>query len=223
MMRIAEVPDYNGSVVFCDDIRHEHGGKVSHIGVYSTYVGIHSAFPVTLPKFCFAVTLWLSKKIITSSQSFRVLIFLPGDSDELPSIEGEYPQLAAVEMPEPQGITLPPADYGRASFNLQFAPFTLKEPGLIKVRIIYGEVMYRVGTLSVVQLAPTEPSTSKIEHNKFRVIFPEMRIPPRIEFEGLPKGVVAHITEHSNTGFIVTFEPTEITVERFGLKLHAEL
>jgi hypothetical protein len=39
--------------LFCDDIRHEVGGKLSYIGVYSGGLFVR-AFPVTLPKLCLA-------------------------------------------------------------------------------------------------------------------------------------------------------------------------
>lgn len=41
--------------VFCDDIRHELGGKLSFIGVYTGHLFVR-AFPVTLPKLCLALT-----------------------------------------------------------------------------------------------------------------------------------------------------------------------
>ncbi len=44
--------------LFCDDIRHEVGGKLSFVGVYSGGLLV-SDFPVTLPKLC------LSLKVIT--------------------------------------------------------------------------------------------------------------------------------------------------------------
>jgi hypothetical protein len=40
--------------IFCDDIRHEVGGKLSYIGVYSGRLLV-PGFPLSLPKLCVAV------------------------------------------------------------------------------------------------------------------------------------------------------------------------
>ena len=53
--------------IFCDDIRHELGGKLSFIGVYTGHLFVRT-FPVTLPKLCLALT-----AITPSSQPFQKL------------------------------------------------------------------------------------------------------------------------------------------------------
>lgn len=40
--------------IFCDDIRHEVGGKISYIGAYSGRLFVPS-FPVIVPKLCIAI------------------------------------------------------------------------------------------------------------------------------------------------------------------------
>ena len=53
--------------IFCDDIRHEVGGKFSYIGVYSGQMFVPS-FPITLPKLCLAMN------VVTSADTpFRKL------------------------------------------------------------------------------------------------------------------------------------------------------
>ncbi|MGO9427555.1 hypothetical protein [Rhodoblastus sp.] len=60
--------------------------------------------------------------------------------------------------------------------------------------------------------------------NTFRVILPvPMRIPPRIEFSGLPAGVIANVIEKTNVDFTVIFSPQSITVNNFGFTADAEL
>jgi hypothetical protein len=44
------------SVIFCDDIRHELGGKISLMGCYSEIMYVPD-FPITLPKLCVHSTL----------------------------------------------------------------------------------------------------------------------------------------------------------------------
>ena len=53
--------------LFCDDIRHEMGGKLSFIGVYSDSLFVN-AFPVTLPKLCLFV-----KVVIPADEPIRIL------------------------------------------------------------------------------------------------------------------------------------------------------
>ena len=53
--------------IFCDDIRQEVSGKVSYIGVYSSYLFLKE-FPVTLARLCVAV------KVVTPvTQPFEAL------------------------------------------------------------------------------------------------------------------------------------------------------
>ncbi|NMG16963.1 DUF6941 family protein [Aromatoleum bremense] len=63
--------------IFCDDIRHELGGKVSFIGVYSARL-IVPAFPVTLPKLCVAVN-----AVTPAAQPFERLTLRVLKDDEL--------------------------------------------------------------------------------------------------------------------------------------------
>jgi hypothetical protein len=58
--------------IFCDDIRHELGGKLSYIGVYSGRL-IVPDFPVTLPKLCVAVCALTSAERPFGNLVLRVL------------------------------------------------------------------------------------------------------------------------------------------------------
>jgi Family of unknown function (DUF6941) len=58
--------------IFCDDIRHEIGGKFSYIGVYSTKLFIPS-FPVAIPKLCIAMNAVTSIDHPFKQFSIRVL------------------------------------------------------------------------------------------------------------------------------------------------------
>jgi hypothetical protein len=89
-MITADAPDYSASTIFCDDIRHEIGGKTSCIGIYSGTMYVHSAFPIILPKFCMSVT-YVQRSKIFLDEPIKIKIFLPGDEDDTPSIEAEIP------------------------------------------------------------------------------------------------------------------------------------
>lgn len=71
---------------------------------------------------------------------------------------------------------------------------------------------------------PSKPLILALGSNTFRVLFSvPMRIPPRLEFHGLPDGVQAHVTEESKFGFTVIFSPSAVTVTNFGFSADARL
>lgn len=71
---------------------------------------------------------------------------------------------------------------------------------------------------------PSEPLVLGLAPNLFRVLFASpMRIPPQLEFQGLPAGTRAEVTEKSEFGFTVRFTPPEISVTNFGFVASAEL
>lgn len=71
---------------------------------------------------------------------------------------------------------------------------------------------------------PSKPLILGLAPNVFRVLFAApMRIPPELEFRGLPEGSHAEVTEKSEFGFTVRFSPPEIPVMSFGFVASAEL
>lgn len=71
---------------------------------------------------------------------------------------------------------------------------------------------------------PGHPLFIRVARNVFRVLFDApMRIPPRIEFSGLPKGSRAEVQEVSRFGFTVVFYPEEIVIDHFDFIADAEL
>jgi len=71
---------------------------------------------------------------------------------------------------------------------------------------------------------PSRPLLLNIGTNTFRVLFAvPMRIPPQLEFNDLPIGVVPSVTEKSKFGFTVTFSPSAIPVAHFSFSADAEL
>lgn len=64
---------------------------------------------------------------------------------------------------------------------------------------------------------PSKPLILPAGTNTFRVLFNvPARIPPRLEFNGLPPGTQAQVIENSEFGFTVIFLPLSIPVETFG-------
>lgn len=71
---------------------------------------------------------------------------------------------------------------------------------------------------------PNKPLIIGLGHNIYKVIFSvPMRVPPILEFNGIPEGVSAKISEHNKFGFIVEFYPKDIAVTQFGFSASAEL
>ena len=117
--------------IFCDDIRHEIGGKLSYIGVYSGRL-IVSTLPATLPKLCLAL-----KVVTPASQSFRKLALDVFRDDEVIA-QWRPDEAALTEASEAAVETL--AD--NASHELAqivnamfvFSPFKIEGPCVLRVR-----------------------------------------------------------------------------------------
>jgi len=153
--------EHIGYTIFCDDIREEIGGKATYVGVYrSGRLIVHSAFPVALPKFGFAVNYAQKKGFFIQPKTLRV--FLPGDEDDQPSIEAEFPKMDETNLPLglPKGADV---TFLVGMAHLLFAPLVIKQPGTIKVRAVRGDEMIRLGALEVLpppEATPSEPNAT---------------------------------------------------------------
>jgi hypothetical protein len=135
---ILDPPDFIGHAIFCDDIRMEIDNKVTYVGVYvGNTMFVRSSFPVTLPKFCISVS--FNQRADLYSPNLGIRIYLPQDTDEEASIQGEF-------VGQPQGTPLARV---LATANAVFAPFTIEKPGEIRVRVLRDGALHRVGTLRV--------------------------------------------------------------------------
>jgi len=136
--------------LFCDDIRHEVGGKLSIIGVYSGALFVQ-AFPVTLPKLC------LSVKIVTpADEPLQVLnLRILRDEETLQEITLDEEQLAAAfdsaeEMTEEQRKER----VQMAQFMLVFSPIQFDGPCTLRVRVQTEDGELRGMELKVDQAPP---------------------------------------------------------------------
>ena len=92
------------STIYCDDVRHELGGKLSLIGVYNGQLYVQE-FPVTIPKLCFVTALVTPAAKVPKNIKFRVL----KDSEPLVDLDAtpEYLQQLAnarePAAPQPKG------------------------------------------------------------------------------------------------------------------------
>ncbi|MGI4850391.1 MAG: DUF6941 family protein [Janthinobacterium lividum] len=139
-----------GYTAFCDDIRFELDDKQSLIGLYSSLM--HAAsFPLLLPKFAFYITLMEPSSLAYKRDfSFTITIELPGGEPDVPVIIQEIPAPDGGfhETPHPftqERETL----YIRTTHIIVTTGLIIKEPGLIKVRIRYGDEVIKCGTLAI--------------------------------------------------------------------------
>jgi hypothetical protein len=142
----------HGTAIFCDDVRYEVNGKISLIGIYGPDLVVLGELPTVLPLFWISVfALFPPEKPVGGVQ---VLVYLPGDTDEKPSI--------AVDLPwsfEPSDVAeKPPHADALASLyfrhQLALPRLQLKEAGFIRVRLIHGEQRIRVGALRISRKDP---------------------------------------------------------------------
>lgn len=136
--------------LFCDDIRHEVGGKLSFIGVYSGGLFV-PAFPVTLAKLC------LSVKIVTpADEPLRALnLRVLRDEETLQEIALDEEQLAAAsdsaeEMTEEQRNERAQM----AQFMLVFSPIQFDGPCTLQVRVQTEDGELRGMALKLEQAPP---------------------------------------------------------------------
>jgi hypothetical protein len=135
-----------GYTLFCDDIRHEMGGKMSYMGVYRSIMYV-PAFPFQLPKLAIAIT-YLELKTEKQAETVELLVYLPGDPDDKPSVR------APVSFDAEKVISLPsenPTAERQVSMQtiLEMTPFLVVAPGSIKVRIKRDDEVIKIGRLQI--------------------------------------------------------------------------
>jgi len=77
--------DRHIQTIFCDDVRHELGGKLSYMGAYNGVLFV-PAFPVTLPKLCLVINVLTPAEKPFAKLVLRVLtneeVLIEEDFDE---------------------------------------------------------------------------------------------------------------------------------------------
>lgn len=117
--------------LFCDDIRHEVGGKTSYIGVYSGGLFV-PAFPVTLSKLC------LSVRIVTpGDEPLRVLsLCVMQDEETLQEVTLNEEQLAAAsDLAEEMAEEQRKERVLMAQIALVFSPIRFIKACTLRVRV----------------------------------------------------------------------------------------
>jgi hypothetical protein len=136
-----------GYAVFCDDIRRELGNKSSLLGIYAGVANFDADFPITIPKFCIAVNWVQHRDDERKPIKLRVLLENDQSAKEQIVIEGDIPvesfDLAPRLSPEDEII--------QAMIHIALAPLVVEEPSRLKVRAMYGDEEYRLGSLHLMK------------------------------------------------------------------------
>lgn len=141
-MRSVTPPTPYGYTVFCDDVRHEVGNKLSYIGIYPDKIVVHAPFPAKLAKFAFAVLYIEGQE--ESTEPVTLKIWLPGDPEDAPFFSHPVP---IEELRNRPGSL--PDELLYAHMIVAPAPLILREAGLIKVRAYRADLEIKLGTMRV--------------------------------------------------------------------------
>ncbi|MCK9539845.1 DUF6941 family protein [Dokdonella sp.] len=147
--------------IFCDDIRHEDGGKLTLVGVYRNQM-LLQAVPVILPRLCAVVDV-----VTPLARPFRKLVL----EVTLGDLQIARAEIASDELERLQATGLRPVDPAERdprftfSANFVFSPLRIERTGMLGVRVDIGEEELRANALRVVATTdPALPMASSLRH-----------------------------------------------------------
>lgn len=127
----------HGITMFCDDIRHEIGGKMTLVGCYSSEMTFTNPAPGILPSFGALVNIRIPNNVRFRSFTLKFIRDYNGGSDELLSLDAEVPEKVFEE--DQPSLTHSTADDSDKIFSLsipvQWHSLAIDSPGIIKVRL----------------------------------------------------------------------------------------
>lgn len=144
--------------IFCDDMRQEIGNKVSFMGCYQSELFVPFV-PLMLPKLCVQVTI-----STTVERSLKALtVRLDQGANQLAIIEVASDDFSRSMPPAPEDATRLSASVG-----VMLSPFTITEPGELRVVVITeeGEMLgprlrIKVMPQADAAVAPAEPVAAR--------------------------------------------------------------
>ncbi|MFD3301947.1 DUF6941 family protein [Aquipseudomonas alcaligenes] len=136
----------HASVIYCDDIRYEIGGKVTYVGTYGDAMFLKE-FPATIPK------LWISIRVVTPSQEpfkeIRVAVF----QDDCLIAETTASPDPTQPLPTPTSEEVIHAQTG--TFVYCISPLVLEHECIIRVRVFEDDTeVIRGNALHIKQATP---------------------------------------------------------------------
>ena len=139
--------------LFCDDMRHEMGNKVSFMGCYQSELFVPFA-PLALPKLCVYVTISTPAERPFKALSIRV----DQGSNTIANIDTTSADWAQRMPPAPDDVTMLPANVG-----VMLSPFVINEPGDIRVVVTTEEGEMLGPRLRLKVMPPTDAVTAPNE------------------------------------------------------------
>jgi hypothetical protein len=157
----------NGYALFCDDIRIERTGKVTLVGAYPSgviFIFSDKKFPIALPKLCIYGSYFVSSSRTVPLYSIHII--LPGDPEDAPSAKITPQNLNATPFDLPQAMMMEDKSLMvGATFQLIMSPFTIKQPGRIRVYAVLDGKGLRIGSLDV-KIVPLPPADQQNSQNR---------------------------------------------------------
>jgi hypothetical protein len=154
-----DAPETYGYTIFCDDIRVEVGNRLTFVGVYAAGPIIAPSFPHFIPRLAmYVVYMQRRPNVIPPS---KVLLFLPGATDDNPSVHFEVPADAAGQAAKANAAPGDQSFHGEDVYMAMGFPFGILnlhilQPGAIKLRAVRGDRLVRLGGLGIVSQPPAE-------------------------------------------------------------------
>ena len=133
--------------VFCDDIRYEHGGKFSLIGIYAGDMMIGTiVFPAVLPRLVTQIWITIPRDRPLSS----VIVEIIGARGE---------ELARVEPPDlPSAAEIPEgAERLTVGLSVVQSPFVISAEGRIEAWVTIDGIRQKAGQIGVWRSPPAPP------------------------------------------------------------------
>ncbi|TKA90374.1 DUF6941 family protein [Halopseudomonas bauzanensis] len=138
--------DRHAHVLYCDDIRHELGGKITFVGAYGASLLVNE-FPVTMPKLCARLDLVTPASRLFEHIEIQILLNEKkiGDlklaSDELNKSQPEHHISSVRDDQSELAQTL--------HFDFVFSPIQLDAPGRLRIIVNTESEELQVLSLSI--------------------------------------------------------------------------
>ncbi|MDE2466837.1 MAG: hypothetical protein KGO02_24445 [Alphaproteobacteria bacterium] len=137
-----------GSVIFCDDIRQEIGGKSSFMGTYFDQIYVGTDFPAVIPKLCVFIT--FIESIDAKPRKVTINLFLPGDAEDAPSGRAIMPFDEILPRSSRKTATGKDAKKIIGRLAVTFSPLNLKQAGELRVVASHENGELELGKIEIV-------------------------------------------------------------------------
>lgn len=124
--------DRHAHVLYCDDIRHEMGGKITFVGAYGASLLVKE-FPITIPKLCARLDLVTPASRLFERVDIQILVNektiadVKLGSDELNKSQPEHHVSSGLDDQPELAQTL--------HFDFVFSPIQLDAPGRLRIMV----------------------------------------------------------------------------------------